>query len=107
MTNYAGASMDEQIKKLVQENLEYSREIYELNQKIKRYIFWGRIMSLIQLLFIIVPVILGIIYLPSLAGDFIQNFTGLNAIQGETPAADNGAINVLLEQYKEYLNFSN
>ncbi|MFH1667699.1 MAG: hypothetical protein ABH884_01575 [Candidatus Komeilibacteria bacterium] len=107
MTNYAGASMEDQLKKLLQENLEYSKEIYEINQKVKRYIFWGRIISLVQLLFVIVPIILGIIYLPSLAGDFIQNFTGLNAIKGEVPSVDGGSLNILLDQYKELLNYNN
>ncbi|OIO46443.1 MAG: hypothetical protein AUJ28_02485 [Parcubacteria group bacterium CG1_02_37_51] len=106
MTNYAGASMEDQIKKLLQENLEYSKEIYEINQKVKRYIFWGRIISLVQLLLVIVPIILGIIYLPSLASDFIHNFTGLNAVKGEVPSVDGGSLNILLDQYKELLNYN-
>ncbi len=33
-------------------------------KKIKRYIFWQRTYSLITILFIVVPIILGFIYLP-------------------------------------------
>jgi len=57
MTNYQGAPLQEQVKKLLEENLAYSKEIYALAQKTKHYIFWGRIMSFISLLFVIVPII--------------------------------------------------
>ena len=52
MTNYQGAPLQEQVKKLLEENLAYSKEIYALAQKTKHYIFWGRIMSFISLLFV-------------------------------------------------------
>ena len=65
MTNYQGAPLQEQVKKLLEQNLAYSKEIYEISKKTKRYILIGRIMSFIYLLLIIIPIILGVIYLPS------------------------------------------
>lgn len=103
MTNFAGSSIDEQIKKLLEENIEYSKEIYHLSLKVKKYIFWGRMMSLIQLLFIIVPIILGIIYLPSLLGNF---FGSLGGMSGMLNSGDAGGMDVnnLFDQYKQVLD---
>jgi hypothetical protein len=64
--NYAGAPLDEQFKKLLEENLNYSKAIYQSVRKTERYIFWGRVLNLIKLILIIAPIILAIIYLPPL-----------------------------------------
>jgi len=102
MTNYAGASLDEQIKKLLEENLEYSRAVYSETLKIKRYILWGRVMSLLQLLIVLIPIILGIIYLPPLIQNFVGSFSVFGSGQ-DVPAAS-GGLNSILDQYKEVLN---
>ena len=59
-------SLDEQLKKLLEENLEYSKAIYDSVQKTRQYIFWGQVMGFVKLLLIIIPIILAIIYLPPL-----------------------------------------
>jgi hypothetical protein len=68
MPDYAGAPLEEQIKKLLEQNLNYSKELYFLAKKTQKYIFWGRVMNVISLLLVLLPVIAGIIYLPSLLG---------------------------------------
>ena len=75
MVNYQGAPLEEQVKKLLEQNLAYSKEIYHISKKIKHYIMWGRIMSAISILiFIVLPIILGIVYLPSILNNTINNF---------------------------------
>lgn len=105
MTNFTGTSLNEQIKKVLDENLEYTKAIYSETLKIKRYIFWGRVMSFVQILFIVVPIIIGIIYLPSLIGDFI-NSVNLSGVPMDQPNLNSGEFNIknLLEQYKDVLN---
>jgi len=44
-------------------------KMYENTEKTRKYIMWGRIMSLIYLILIMLPLILAVIYLPPL----IQN----------------------------------
>ncbi len=91
MPNMQGAPLEEQVKVLLEQNLAYSKEIYNLAKQTKRYIFWGRVMSVISLvLFVILPIILGAMYLPTLLNDFMGSFIpggagqagGLEAILG-------------------------
>lgn len=73
MSNIQGAPLDEQIKKLLEQNLAYAKEIYLMNKKIKDYILWGRIMSLVGLLLVVVPLILSVIYLPAFLDQYLGN----------------------------------
>ena len=93
MPNMQGAPLEEQVKVLLEQNLAYSKEIYHISKKIHRYILWGRVMSIISLLvFVILPVILSVIYLPNI----INNLTGklLPGIGGQA-----GALNGVLQGY--------
>lgn len=102
MTNFAGSSMDEQLKKLLEENIEYSKEIYRLSLQVKKYILWGRVMTAIQLLFIVVPIILGVIYLPALLGGFFSSLGG--GLPGAASSAGAGGFEGMFKQYQEILN---
>ena len=58
--------MDEEIKKLLEQNLELTKEIYAMTKKIKSYITFQKVMSVIYIMLIVAPIILSIIYLPPL-----------------------------------------
>ena len=66
--------MDEEIKKLLAENLAKSEEMYELMRKLKRYLLVAQIFSVLKLLLIVVPIILAIIYLPPFLGDALGQY---------------------------------
>jgi hypothetical protein len=68
---------EKDIKKLVEENIKLSEEILEISKKTKRYIFFQQIYGVIKLLIIVVPIILGIIYLPPLLEDALSQYTDL------------------------------
>jgi len=55
-----------EIKKLVQENIELTKQLEVKIQKINRYIVWQRIFFVVKILVIAVPIILSIIYLPTI-----------------------------------------
>lgn len=94
MTNYNAAPPDEQVKKLLEHNLAYSKQIYLMTKKIKSYLLFGRIMSLIKAVLIVVFLILGVIYLPPLARGYINNvFPGV--LGGSTEAPAKGWQNIL------------
>jgi len=54
--------MEEDIRKLLRENLEYNKKIYEVCAKTRRYILWSQIFGIIKLVVFIVPLILAVIY---------------------------------------------
>ncbi|PIT95586.1 hypothetical protein COT96_00370 [Candidatus Falkowbacteria bacterium CG10_big_fil_rev_8_21_14_0_10_38_22] len=69
--------MDEEIKKILEENLKLTQEIHQMTKKIKNYINFQKVMSLIYILLIVVPIILGIIYLPPLLSNLLEQYRGL------------------------------
>ena len=69
--------MDEEIKKLLEKNLELNTEIHEMVKSIKNYVVWARIFSILKILIILVPIILGIIYLPALLGNAFGQYKEL------------------------------
>lgn len=73
MTNYNAAPPEEQMKKLLEQNLAYSKQIYLMTKKMKNYMLIGKIMSIIYIILIVGPLILGVIYLPSLLNGFMGN----------------------------------
>ena len=56
----------ENIREITEKNLETSEEILEKTGYIKRFVVFSQVMSLIKVILIVVPIVLGILYLPSL-----------------------------------------
>ena len=61
------------LEKLLQKNLAVSQEILDISRYIKKYVFWRKIIGLIKFLVIVIPIILGIIYLPPIIEDSLNN----------------------------------
>lgn len=74
MSNDQDYLSNQQIKVLLDENLKQSKETLEIVKKIKRHLLFGQIMNIIYLLLIVVPIILAIIYLPSLLQNSLNSF---------------------------------
>lgn len=77
-----------QLKKLLQDNLEYSKSIYLLVKKIQRWLLWQRIFSVLKWLMILIPIILGIIYLPVLSDWVAEIQENLNIIKQNQSAVE-------------------
>jgi hypothetical protein len=94
-------NMDEEIKKLLEKNLELTKEIREMVRGIKKYIFWQRVWGVFKILIIIVPVVLGIIYLPALLKDVYRQYQSLLGVGGDglnlEAIGGSGFLNNLLE----------
>ncbi len=67
----------EAIINLLQLNLEKTEEILKISQETKNYVKWQRIWSVSRLVFIIAPIILGFLYLPSLLKDLFSSYQSL------------------------------
>lgn len=57
------------LKILIEKNIKWSQVIYNQNRKIQRRLTWMTIGSYTRLFLILIPLILGIIYLPPIISD--------------------------------------
>lgn len=65
------------LQALLQENLEMTKEIRVMVRQINVYVAWQRIFGWLKILLIVIPVILGIIYLPPIFSDAYHNLLQL------------------------------
>ncbi|MEK9130226.1 MAG: hypothetical protein AAB526_02420 [Patescibacteria group bacterium] len=70
-------SLNEQIKKLLEENLEYSKEILKLNKKIYKYIFWKKVFDWIKTIIIVISIVWSIVFLPPMLKNFFDSYQEL------------------------------
>ncbi len=78
----------EEIKKLLEENLALTQEIHKMVKQVKHYTTFQKIVSFIYLLLIVVPIILGVIFLPSLLSGYIKQYQDLLGTDTTNGAAD-------------------
>ena len=80
--------MEEDIKKMLEKNQEMTTEILELSRKIKKYMVAQQVLGILRLLIIVIPIILGIIYLPPLLKGAVQQYGNLLGIDNVLPTTD-------------------
>ena len=89
------------LKELTEKNIKLSEDILSLSKKINSFVIWQRIFGVIKILIIIVPIILGVIYLPALLDGVLDTYKELLGIGDKVnnlPNLDNLPPNI-----KEYL----
>lgn len=69
--------LSENWEELLRANLAKNEEILELARQIKSHIRWQVAWSFIRLFLIIIPIILGFIYLPPLVKEFFDSYSFL------------------------------
>ncbi len=67
---------DEQTE-LLRRNLEISEEILKKTDYIRVYVKWQKVWGVINVLLIIIPIIIGIVYLPPIIREYLEQFTSL------------------------------
>jgi hypothetical protein len=75
-------NMDNDLKKLLEENLQLNKENYAMLKSMKRYFVWQRIVSVIYFILIVGPIILGVVYLPSLLKPILGEYQDLLGASG-------------------------
>lgn len=68
---------NEEVKDLLKKNLELTEEIYKMTKKIKHFITFQQVMSVIYIILIVAPIILGIVFLPPLLKNIFSQYQGL------------------------------
>ncbi|MBU0721966.1 hypothetical protein KKA93_00715 [Patescibacteria group bacterium] len=85
--------MDEEIKRILEQNLKLTEEIYAMTKKIKKYLAFQRLVSLFYLFLIIAPIILSIIYLPPLLNSLFDQYKDVLGLQAGSSSAIQGLFN--------------
>lgn len=62
---------------LLRRNLKVSEEILQKTDSIKIYIKWQKIWSTVRLLIIVIPLIVGLLFLPPLLKNYLNQFSSL------------------------------
>ena len=75
--------MDEEIKEVLKKNLELTQDVHRMVKKINKFIIWQQIFGVIKILLIVVPLVLGIIYLPSLLQNALEPYKELLEVSQE------------------------
>jgi hypothetical protein len=63
--------------KLLRQNLELSQEILERTVWIKKYLKWQQLMSYVKIFIIVIPIIIGLVYLPPLLKGYFEQLASL------------------------------
>ena len=86
------------IKELLEQNLAVSKEILEKVHYIKRYVFWRKVFSwTMVLVFIVIPIILAVIYLPPLIKQLTGSYQGMMSQIQSVQGLNNIDINKFLQ----------
>jgi len=91
--------MQEEIKKLIKQNIKLTQQNKELIErdhkmikKIRRYVIISEVTGILKLIIIVVPIILGILYIPPLFRDLLdkyQEFFGIISKSGSINVIEN------------------
>ncbi len=67
----------QELAKLTKDNLQRSEEILAIAKDIKKYIRLTQLWTTFRLLLIVIPIVLGLIYLPPLVKDILSSYKSL------------------------------
>lgn len=91
------SSEDQDIAVLITQNIALSEAIQVQNKKILSHLRWMSVMGILRVLIILIPIILGIIYIPPLIGSMMGQYQSLfSGTLGMS--ADTSAVTQILEQ---------
>jgi hypothetical protein len=87
-----------ELKDLLVKSIKWSEAVYNQNTKILRHMRWASVMGTLRLIIILIPIILGIIYLPELLSGMWDQYQSALGISGHIP--DNETLRVLIDQFE-------
>lgn len=91
------------LKELIEKNIQLSQEVLESNKKIEGFVFWQRVFSVLKILIIFIPLILGVIYLPPLLKDVFKTYQELLGIGSAVNTNVQGGLDNLPDSVKQLL----
>ncbi len=85
------------LRGLAIKNIQWSEAVYNQNKKMLKHMRWASIMGTLRLIILLIPIILGIIYLPELLSGMWEQYQSTLGISGNIP--DNETLRVLIDQF--------
>lgn len=90
---------EESLEDLIKKNLKWSQIIYEQNRKINSKLLWSAIASWLYFIILIVPIILGLLFLPPLLSGVFSQYGELlnegNSVSTSSPSAVDSLLKIL------------
>ncbi len=86
------------LQELIKKNIAWSEAIYAQNKKIQKDLRWMSIMGYVRVAIFLIPIILGIIYLPPILGVVWEQYQSILGIGGGT-SLNTDSVRTLLEQF--------
>ncbi len=93
-----------ELKDLMIKSIKWSEAVYNQNKKIQRNMMWMSVAGFIRLFLILVPLIIGIIYLPPLLSGVWAQYQSVLGIGGGSVGIDTHSVKTLLEQFGSNTN---
>ncbi len=64
----------QELRQLLEDNLNYSRACYAVLASWRHWVFWNRVWGAVKTVVIIVPLVVGAIYLPPLVQKWVEQY---------------------------------
>lgn len=95
---------NQELKELLEKNLALAQETNLLVKKINKYITFQKVVSFIYFLIIVLPIVIGIIYLPPLLKNLIGQYQDVLNTGGGSPGNLNNFNADLAPELKKFLD---
>lgn len=69
-----GPERYQELKALLEDNLNYTKASYALLERLRRWVFWHRVWGVVKFVLIVVPLAVGAVYLPPLVQQWLTQF---------------------------------
>ncbi len=96
LTTQTPVSENDELKDLMTRSIQWSEAVYNQNKKIHSQLRWMSIAGFVRLFLFLIPLIIGIIYLPPLLGNVWEQY---QSVLGISAGIDTDSIKALFEQF--------
>lgn len=92
---------NDELAVLIKKNIQWSEVLYQQNKKIERRLFWMAVGSYLRLAIILIPLVLGAIYLPPIIRQLLSQYDALLEV---TTSLQQPVGTVISPQVQELIN---
>ncbi len=87
-------STNEDIKKLLEQNIALSKKVLKLSKKNYSILKWQYFFGFLKMLLIVIPLVLGLIYLPPFLDKIVESYHGFLGLNEKVESINPSNINL-------------